>query len=267
MLVIHPDVLHDSADFDLDPEVLEALWRMEEKHFWHAARNRWIVLALERHGAPPPARVLEVGCGGGAVASALVARGYSVVGVDTAEVLVRKAHERLPSATFVAGSVERLDPALGPFDVIGFFDVLEHLDDPSSLLARALAHARPGALVIASVPALSTLYSAIDALSGHKRRYELGELEQTFTELGLVGVTAHGIFRWLLPLLRLRRAETRVPPDLAAQRRLLLADMRTPPFLLNEALRLGCVLEAELGFTASRSKPAPSLLVVGRVPA
>jgi SAM-dependent methyltransferase len=211
--------------------------------------------------------VLEVGCGGGAVARHLGARGYAVVGVDTAEVLVRKAHERLPQATFVAGSVEKLDPSLGPFDVLGFFDVLEHLADPLALLRQALIHARPGALVVATVPALRALYSAIDALAGHKRRYEPGELEQTFAEAGLEGVAGHGMFRLLLPILRVRRTDVRVPPDPEARRRLLFADMRTPPSPLNQALRLACELEARLGLERSRGKPGPSLLVVGRVPA
>src|SRR5689334_17673224 len=134
MLVVLPGVTHERSDFDLDPEVLAGLWRMEERHFWHAARNRWIERALERYGAPPPARILEVGCGSGAVACALARRGYSVVGVDTAEVLVRKADRRCPSVTFVAGRVEQLAAELGPFDVVGFFDVLEHLDDPDRLL-------------------------------------------------------------------------------------------------------------------------------------
>jgi 2-polyprenyl-3-methyl-5-hydroxy-6-metoxy-1,4-benzoquinol methylase len=266
MLIVHPDVQHDSADFDLDPLVLDGLWRMEETHFWHAARNRWIERALAEYGAPPPARILEVGCGGGAVARALGARGYAVVGLDTAEVQVRKAHARLPRATFVAGSIEQLDPSLGPFDAIGFFDVLEHLDNPRALLERALAHARPGALVIASVPASKALYSAIDTLLRHKRRYEPGELEQTFSELGLQDIAAHGMFRPLLPILRLRRRGARLPPEPEARRRLLLADIRTPPSPLNHALRLACALELRLGFERSRDKPAPSLLVVGRVP-
>lgn len=265
MLVVQPNVVHENADFDLDPEVLGRRWDMEDRHFWHAARNRWIGRALRHHGVRAPARVLDVGCGSGAVARALARLGHSVVGIDTAEVLVRKAHERLPQATFVAGSVEHLDPALGPFDVISFFDVLEHLDDPVALLRQALTHARPGALVIATVPALSALFSAVDVLSGHKRRYELGELERAFAEVDLVDIHAHGVFRLLWPLLRVRRTETRVPDDALLQRQLLLADMRVPPFPVNQLLYWACALEARLGFGLAEARPAPTLLVAGRV--
>jgi SAM-dependent methyltransferase len=265
MLVIDPEVEHESADFDLDPVIAEARWRMEERHFWHAARNRWIELALRRQGIQPPARVLDVGCGSGAVAGALARQGYAVVGIDTAEVLVRKAHERIPQATFVVGQLARLDPALGGFDAIGFFDVLEHLEDPVALVRQAVVHARPGALVLATVPALQSLYSAVDTLAGHKRRYELGELGRELARAGLTDVREHGMFRLLLPILRRRRANSAVPGELAARRELLLADMRCPAFPLNQLLRLACSLEARFGFSGAQGKAGPTLLVSGRV--
>jgi len=266
MLVIDPDVEHRSEDFDLDPEVVRAVWRMETAHFWFPSRNAWIARALERAGVAPAARVLDVGCGSGAVAAALAARGHPVVGVDTAEVLVRKAHERCPRATFVATAIARLDPALGPFDVVGFFDVLEHLDDPLALMRDAIAHARPGALVVATVPGVAALWSALDVLYGHKRRYDAGQLARTFAAAGLADVAEHGLFRLLLPLMRVRRAHSTVPGDLEAQRRLILADLRVPAAPVDALLRLACRLEARLGFEAARGRPGPTLLATGRVP-
>jgi len=266
MLVILPHA-HRSEDFDLDPEVMSGLWRMEERHFWHAARNHWIERALDRHGVKPPARVLEVGCGSGAVACALQKRGFKVVGIDTADVLVRKAHERCPDATFVAGEVQQLDPTLGPFDAVGFFDVLEHLDDPVSLVRAALVHAKPGALVVVTVPALMSLFSVVDELSGHKRRYEPGELPGTLAEAGVVDVEEHGMFRLLRPLLRARRGQTVAPDDLESRRRIMLDDARIPAFPVNALLRVACSLEAHLGFSFSKNKSGPTLLAVGRTPA
>ena len=239
---------------------------MEEQHFWFRARNRWIERALDCYGLQPPARFLEVGCGSGAVAGALQRRGYSVVGVDTATILIRKAHERFPAIDFVAGRIDQLSPSLGPFGGVGFFDVLEHLDDPISLLRAALVHAAPGALVIATVPALRSLFSVVDELAGHKRRYELGELTAMFAELGMVGIHEHGIFRTLLPLLRARRHMGTAPTDPAERRRIMLKDFQIPPYPINSLFRLVCALEARYGFGRSRGRAAPTLLAVGRTP-
>ena len=266
MLVVLSEEEHRPEDFDLDPEVMAALWRMEEKHFWHQVRNQWIERTLRHYGARAPARVLEVGCGSGAVAGYLQKCGYAVVGVDTAGLLVRKGHERFPEVTFIVGRVDQVDPEMGPFDVIGLFDVLEHLDDPLALLRAALLHARRGALVIATVPALQSLFSTVDALSGHKRRYELGELTDLFAGAGLVNPIEHGIFRTLLPLLSARRASREVPPDRESRRRVLTADAKIPPFLVNSILRMACSAEAWTGFSRSRGKPAPTLLAVGQTP-
>ena len=147
---------------------------MEERHFWHRARNRWIARALADAGSPPPCTLLEVGCGSGAVAQALQARGYAVTGIDTAQALVEKAHQRCAEATFVVGDSAWLEA--GPFAVIGLFDVLEHLDDPRAMLRLCRERAAPGALFAVTVPAQQALHTVIDHLSGHKRRYEAGEL-------------------------------------------------------------------------------------------
>jgi hypothetical protein len=182
-------------------------------------------------------------------------------------VLVEKAHERFPNIAFVAGHVDQLPPDLGPFDGVGLFDVLEHLDDPMSLLRSALTHAAPGALVMATVPALRSLFSAVDEVAGHKRRYQPGELKATFLDAGLVDVSEHGIFRVLGPLVRARRAARIAPTDPAQRRRIMLNDLRIPPFPLNDLLRLLCVLEARIGFGSSRDKAGPTLLAAGRKPA
>ena len=268
-LEVLPGVEHRLDDFELDPALLEDLWRMEDRHFWHRARSRWIVWALGAHGAAPGARVLDVGCGSGRVALSLHSAGYQVTGIDTAEVLVRKAHERCPQATFVAGSVAALPAERGPFDVVMFLDVLEHLEAPCALVATALRRARPGALVVATVPGLRALHSAIDDVSGHKMRYEPGELRTLLRSAGLAGVEEYGFFRVLHPILALRRRKVALPApgDGEARRRLVREDSRLPPRPLNWLLDRLCAAELALGARSARGKAAPSLLAVGRVPA
>jgi 2-polyprenyl-3-methyl-5-hydroxy-6-metoxy-1,4-benzoquinol methylase len=131
--------------------------------------------------------------------------GYHVTGIDTAQVLVAKANERYPDVHFVVGEVDQLPVGEGAFDCISFFDVLEHLSDPRSLLMNALSHVRPGGAVIATVPGIQSLFSEIDQASGHKRRFEPQELAELLGSVGVLDVTEWGIFRCLVPLMRRRK--------------------------------------------------------------
>jgi SAM-dependent methyltransferase len=261
------DVEHSENDFSLDPRVIECLWQMEERHFWHRARNAWILDALRDYDAPPPRNILEVGCGSGAVASALQKAGYQVTGVDTAERLVVKANERSPNSTFVAGSVAELpDGVRGPFSVVGFFDVLEHLERPHELLRASLKFAAPGALVLVTVPALRSLYTVVDELSGHKRRYERGEISEVLESVGVAVLAEHGIFAATLPFQRLAR---RTPPgaSLSPDERVAIMRkaLRVPAAPLNAALGWVARAERKLGLKTARGRAGASILAVGRL--
>jgi SAM-dependent methyltransferase len=268
--VIDVGAVHHQDDFPLSSRAVQALWDMEDRHFWHAARNDWISTFLRLYGARPPATVLEVGCGSGAVVRKLAAEGYQVTGVDTDRRLIDKAHERCKAATLVVGDVAHLPSMLqGPYDVVGFFDVLEHLAAPGDFLRGSLQWARPGALVMATVPALRSLHSIVDDLSGHKRRYEPGELGRLFESVGLDEVAEHGIFRSSLPLIKRRRLAGKPPPALQQVTpdqvdEIMIENFRVPPAPLNAAMRLVCSLERRLALRASRGKVGASLVAVGR---
>jgi magnesium-protoporphyrin O-methyltransferase len=76
------------------------------------------------------ARLLDAGCGTGALAVAAARRGAEVVGVDVSASLVALARERAP-ADLAPGSVafesgDMLDPRLGRFDAVVAMDSLIH---------------------------------------------------------------------------------------------------------------------------------------------
>lgn len=57
------------------------------------------------------------------------------------------------------------------FDTILYSDVLEHIEDDKNELAMAIEHLNPGGRLIVMSPAHSWLFSELDNLAGHYRRY------------------------------------------------------------------------------------------------
>ena len=90
----------------------------------HAQRNRELAEFVTAHLPPPPARTLEVGCGSGALARALVEAGYEVAAIDPA------APHGPP---FLRVTLEELEPS-GSFDaVVAALDAGDDLLRPGHL--------------------------------------------------------------------------------------------------------------------------------------
>jgi SAM-dependent methyltransferase len=83
----------------------------------------------------------------------------------------RIINQELPSACIaVNGTIDHLN-TIEKFDAILYIDVLEHIDDDATELAKAAALlADEGHLIILS-PAHESVYSAFDKSIGHYRRY------------------------------------------------------------------------------------------------
>jgi SAM-dependent methyltransferase len=95
------------------------------------------------------ARVVEVGCGTGAVARALAARADvgEVVGVDPSPVFLERARELaggLPGLSFVEGDARKLPFDADWADVVVCHTVLCHVPGPEAALAEACRILRPG---------------------------------------------------------------------------------------------------------------------------
>jgi magnesium-protoporphyrin O-methyltransferase len=95
----------------------------------------------EIHGA----RILDAGCGTGALTVELARRGADVVAVDISPALIDLARERMPrdvSPGFTRFQVgDMLDPSLGEFDYVMAMDSLIHYRGAD--VARALAALAP----------------------------------------------------------------------------------------------------------------------------
>ncbi|MCG5236575.1 class I SAM-dependent methyltransferase [Xanthobacter oligotrophicus] len=83
--------------------------------------------------------ILDVGCGRGALAKALTARGTHVVGIDPATDAIEAARVAVPEARFEAGGAEALPYPAASFDAVLLLNSFHHV--PHHLMAAALAEA------------------------------------------------------------------------------------------------------------------------------
>ena len=169
-----------------DPKFFSELARIENKHFWFRTRNRVIATLTEQitRNLPDGYRVLEVGCGTGNVLRALeqaCPRGI-VIGMDLFAEGLAFARTRT-SCPLVQGNLEQ--PGFGvQFDLIGAFDVVEHLSDDLQVFRSIHSMLKPGGLLLLTVPAHQTLWSYFDEASHHCRRYEPADLHRKLNETG-----------------------------------------------------------------------------------
>lgn len=90
-------------------------------------------------------RVLDAGCGTGALAYALAPRVAEVVGVDSGSTLLETARESAPAGcTFLLGDVTALPFEYGSFDICGCLRVLHHVRRPELVVAELVRVLRPG---------------------------------------------------------------------------------------------------------------------------
>lgn len=124
----------------------------EENIYGHTKKLIFITEHLNRymsiHGKP--ISVLDFGCGNGkAVSQFLIQEGVHYYGVDTHEPSLNYARKHFANenAVFLKNAPEGI-----PFDVIVYADILEHLDDPVSILRQHCNLLKNGGIIIGSVP-------------------------------------------------------------------------------------------------------------------
>lgn len=155
---------------------------VEETHFWFRAR-RDMILRVLRHFYPQVKRktFLEVGFGTGELLSSIEKLGFRMSGVDINEKSRAYAKERSHATLYIQSFVKFVH---APFSAIGMFDVLEHQQDDMQFLHHAHALMKGNGLLFLTVPASPRLWSEMDRLSGHVRRYTKKEILQKLTNAG-----------------------------------------------------------------------------------
>jgi SAM-dependent methyltransferase len=219
--------------------VYETMAELDQRHWWYRAR-REVIAALIRRTVKPPAnaRILEIGCGTGHNLAMLGQFG-DVDALELDEQARAVAEQRLGKRVMSAPLPEIEGVADAYYDIVGAFDVIEHIDDDDAALTSIAAKIRCGGKLVMTVPAHQWMWSAHDVVNHHKRRYSKGALKR-LVEGSPLRLERIGYFNSLLfPVAVAERMASKA-------RGKDEADLTLPPAPLNAALERAFATERHL---------------------
>lgn len=242
-------------------EAFEALYKIEDKHFWFAVRQEVIKIIINKNiKQKKDHSFLEIGCGTGIVLLLLEKLGFSVTGLDIHREGLRLARKRT-GAQLLYADIYKLKEK-NKYENIGLFDVIEHVDNDALLLRTCRNMLIDGGRVVITVPADMRLWSRMDEASGHKRRYMKRDLINLLQKSGFkVEYSSYFNFLLYIPQFLFRRLSD-IQMKKETQRYLLIEELRLPPFPINFLLKWLLLIESQI----LRVIPIPfgtSLIVVG----
>lgn len=153
---------------------------------------------------PPPAKILEVGCGTGNVSSFLAKKGYKVTGCEYYSEAINRSWSGFQ---IIQGDANNLPFENNSFDVVGLFDVIEHFQDDKAVIKEAARVLKDEGILILTVPAREELWSSVDEISFHKRRYTQEKLKRLYSEIDFEPLLTEYMFMLLyVPMKHMRKS-------------------------------------------------------------
>ena len=206
-LAFAPELAEKNTGFEVD--YFRQLAQLEPNSFWFRSRNQLIVWALRRY-FPRAESFLEIGCGTGFVLSGIkeALPEISLTGSEVFSAGLGFAAQRLPGVELFQMDARRI-PFTEEFDVIGAFDVLEHVKEDSEVLSQMYQATRKQGGILLTVPHHPFLWGPADDYARHVRRYKSQELKHKVKRAGFDVIRITSFVSLLLPLLVLSRFRQR----------------------------------------------------------
>jgi SAM-dependent methyltransferase len=204
----HIDPSRPEAGFS--PDFFAELFQQECGNYWFRSRNRLLIQTLQRF-FPHAHSLLEIGCGTG-----FVLLGFhqafphlQLYGSELFNEGLVFANQRLPGITLLQMDARCISYEM-EFDVIGAFDVLEHIQEDEGVLSQMFHAVKPGGGILITVPQHRFLWSVVDEHAFHKRRYSRRELVAKVERAGFRVIRTTSFVSLLLPLLVLSRLKRHI---------------------------------------------------------
>jgi SAM-dependent methyltransferase len=178
-------------------------FQVEDDSFWFKHRNNIIAYLVKKYHKS--GNFLDVGGGNGFVSNFLCQSEINSVLIEPGLKGCQNAKKRgVPNV--INSSLEDLNFESDSIHSIGFFDVMEHIEDDEKFLSECYRILKTNGCIYFTVPACSSLWSYDDIFAGHFRRYNLKLINRKLESLGFSIVYQSYLFSYLyLPVLFIRR--------------------------------------------------------------
>lgn len=177
-----------------------------ESSFWVSSRNRLFKSIIQRYLLPTrKTKFLEIGCGTGDFIRQIVDnKMLEITGSEIYLKGLQYAKKNLPNVDFVQFDVTQ--GSIGEqFDMIAAFDVIEHIENDAAALENIYQMLSKDGVLLISVPQHNFLWSRLDEIVKHKRRYSRRELVAKLEKKGFEINYATSFLFTLFPLMLVRR--------------------------------------------------------------
>jgi 2-polyprenyl-3-methyl-5-hydroxy-6-metoxy-1,4-benzoquinol methylase len=195
----------NTQDYNLDEYTVEIdkIANAEQNHFWFKSRRKLISQVFNKFISKKN-KIIEIGAGTGNIARMLSNEGYDLsigeIHPNGIEYALKNNDKNLLIYQFDIMH----NPFKNHFDVVGLFDVLEHIEDDKLAINNISKMLKRGGKIILTVPAHMWLWCEEDDISNHFKRYELDNLKELLKDEGFSINYATNFFISIVPLLYLR---------------------------------------------------------------
>jgi SAM-dependent methyltransferase len=232
-------------------EEYEVMYRVEDTHWWYLGMEQitrqMLDYAFSTDASPSSRRLLDAGCGTGAVMKYLSHYG-DAIGLDlSAEALRfsrRRGHRRLTQASATA-----VPFADATFDLVASFDVLSEIGAGDHVALAEFARVlKPGGRLLLRLPAYKWLRGKHDEAVNLAHRYTTREMRRLLREARLTPVHLSYANTFLFPLAAAKRLSERfIRPNQTG------SDLTIDPGPLNAVFR--SILSAEAPLVRTTGLP------------
>lgn len=154
----------------MNDKLLSYFNEIEKNHWWWEGRRQILRQSISQ--SKKVLKILDIGCGTGETLTFL--KNYlpksQLFGIDSSSDAIRYTKSRGHK------NIQKVDAGKLPFkkdsfDYILLLDVIEHIEDDTSILVEAKRVLKKNGKIIITTPALQFIWSEHDTAQGHFRRY------------------------------------------------------------------------------------------------